>query len=137
MEKELAVLALLAVNAWTDVRKREISLISVLLFAAGGVTFRAFGDGFTVRLLYSMLPGLLFGVIHLAAKNSVGMGDVLILGVLGLVLEPEEILRLFVPGVLFCGGTAAFLLLRGKAGQKDSIPFVPFLLCGDVGGLML
>ena len=58
MEKELAVLALLAVNAWTDVRKREISLISVLLFAAGGVTFRAFGDGFTVRLLYSMLPGL-------------------------------------------------------------------------------
>ena len=137
MERELAVLAFLAVNAWTDVRKKEISLASILIFAAGALIERAFEDGFTVRLLYSMLPGLLFGVIHSVAKEAVGMGDVLILSALGLLLEPEEILRLLLTGVVFCGGTAAVLLLCGKAGKKDSIPFIPFLLCGYVGGLML
>ena len=65
------------------------------------------------------------------------MGDAWVLLDLGIVLETGEFLITVCLGVLLSGGCAMILLALKKAGRRTEIPFVPFLLAGYVGGLLL
>ena len=136
MGKELGILVLLGINAWTDVRKREISLPGILLFATAAFLWRTGKEETGIIMIYPLLPGLLLAAVSVLTEGAVGMGDAILLCALGTALDMGEMLRLLCISALLCGGASLAMLCRGK-NRKESIPFVPFLLLGYVGGMLL
>ena len=137
MIREVSVLVFLAVNAWTDSQKREISLLAVLLFAAGGLLWSLQSRRSIFHALIPLGTGMVVLVLAVLTRGAVGMGDAWVLLDLGIVLETGEFLITVCLGVLLSGGCAMILLALKKAGRRPEIPFVPFLLAGYVGGLLL
>lgn len=73
------------------------------------------------------LPLLVLGCLH---PGSIGGGDVKLMGAAGLLLGRELIITAFVIGIFPAGLYSLGLLLSGKVGRKDGIPFGPFLCLG-------
>lgn len=73
------------------------------------------------------LPLLVLGCLR---PGSIGGGDVKLMGAAGLLLGRELIITAFVIGIFPAGLYSLGLLLSGKAGRKDGIPFGPFLCLG-------
>lgn len=92
-------------------------------------------------LLNSVLAGagafLLFLAVALVYPGGMGGGDVKLAGLVGLLVGfPGVLVALWLAAV--SGGlAAAALLLLGKRGRKDPIPFGPFLALGAVAALLL
>jgi leader peptidase (prepilin peptidase)/N-methyltransferase len=136
----LVVAALALAMGYVDVREHRLPdpLIAGAL-AAGGVllavaaTFTgewtAYGRAWLVAaVLFAAYLGL--AVLRPA---DLGMGDVKLAGVLGLMLGwlgwSTAVLGAFL-GFLFGGVTGVLLILAGHADRKTAIPFGPFMLLG-------
>lgn len=135
--KELCTLIFLVVNAWLDMRKKEISLLTVVIFAAAGAVWYIESGRSLMEVLVPLGTGLVFFTLSLLTSGSVGLGDVWILLVLGLILETGEFLETLCIGMLLAGGWALILMVVRKKSRHTEIPFVPFLLAGYVGGMLL
>ena len=75
--------------------------------------------------------------LGILTKGAVGIGDVLILLTLGTMMEPEKFLAVFFMGLLGCSAVSLIMLLVAQDAGKSELPFVPFVLLGYVGGLLL
>lgn len=69
--------------------------------------------------------------------GEIGMGDGVLLAALGTVLDVEEFLTMLLLGLLGSSIWALVLLAVFRKGRKTEIPFVPFLLLGYLGGILL
>lgn len=71
--------------------------------------------------------GALFIIIALVSNGGMGGGDIKLIAVMGFILGLKKtllnILLSFLIGAVF----SIFLLLSGKKGRKDAIPFGPFI----------
>ena len=79
---------------------------------------------------------LIFLVIGLAYPQGMGGGDVKLAGLVGLLVGfPGVLVALW--GAVVSGGVVAIsLLVLGKKGRKDAIPFGPFLSLGGIAVLL-
>lgn len=135
--KEACVLVLLGWNAWTDLKKKQISLVSVGVFSCYGVLQAVLGGEMGWKYFASLGVGVFFLLIGMMTKGALGLGDGLLLMALGTVLDPEELLMVSLIGLLLCAMAALVLLVVFRKGRNAEIPFVPFLLAGYVGGLFI
>ena len=97
-------------------------------------------DNLGGTLINSILTGLgaflFLMVIALIFPNGMGMGDVKLGGVIGLLLGyPGALLALWL-AVVSAGVIAIGLVAMRKFGRKDTIPFGPFLSMGAVAALL-
>ena len=79
--------------------------------------------------------GGLFLIIILASGGGMGGGDMKLGAMLGAFLGWSVVLVAVFVAVLLGGALAIPLLVTGKRGRKDPIPFGPFLALGGVVGL--
>jgi leader peptidase (prepilin peptidase)/N-methyltransferase len=112
--------------------------VAVLLVvaAAGDDDWSALGRA----LLAGMVAVAAFAGLHLASPRSLGLGDVKLVGVLGLALGWRAW------GALAWGAILAFaagalvglgLVAAGRLGRRDHLPFGPFLAAGTLAALLL
>lgn len=135
--KEVCILVFLGINAWMDVKKQEVSLVTAGVFSVLGL-FWLFYSGESLReLVIPLGTGALFLALSVVTKGAVGLGDVWILMALGIMLRTERFLWTLCIGMLLAGGWALVLLVAFKKNRHTELPFVPFLLAGYVGGLIL
>lgn len=91
--------------------------------------------------LNSFLAGagafLLFLCIVLAYPAGMGGGDVKLAGLIGLLVGFPGVLVALWFSAVSGGLVAAVLLLLGKKGRKDAIPFGPFLALGAIAALLV
>lgn len=66
----------------------------------------------------------------LLAPGGLGAGDVKLAGFLGLAIGFPGILAALVAGVILGGVTTAALMLTGRLGRRDYVPYGPFLVAG-------
>ena len=97
--------------------------------------------GSLVRALAAMavLAGIFF-LLVLASPAALGLGDVKLIGVLGLLLGWQgwrDVLAGTFLGFLLAALAAVFLLATRRAGRRDTVPFGPFLLLGALVALLL
>lgn len=89
---------------------------------------------FTPAPLYALLGGAAgFGVFLLLAiigRGALGMGDVKLAGVIGLIIGYPSVLWALVIGALVGAGAALFLLLSRRATRKTAIAYAPYLAIG-------
>ena len=130
----IAVLMIMLIASYRDIRNREISLLPI--FACGAVSLlRSALDLYRgaldpVDLLLSLLPGALFLIIALVSREGVGYGDGLLLLVAGPALGFVTAALGATTAVFASGMTSGVLLTLRRVGRKTKLPFVPFLTFG-------
>lgn len=82
----------------------------------------------TNHLLGALVGSLAIGVIFFLSRGkAIGFGDVVLLGVLGLLFGyPDVILILFL-SFLIGAAVSVILIARKRKGMKDFVPFAPFI----------
>jgi len=106
----MAVLAVLAVAAGIDLKRRIIPNESVVLVAAGGVALAALSRPSAV------LPGVLFGMAVLLAllvvahANVLGAGDAKLIAAVTLLVPPERV-ALLLMAIALSGGLVSGVYL--------------------------
>lgn len=104
----------------------SILILTVIYKAA---TYYIYNTNISIRdSIFGLLTGfLLFLLIAIVSKGAMGGGDIKLVSVLGFILGLKKtflhIFLSFLIGAVF----SLYLLLSGKKGRKDAIPFGPFI----------
>ncbi|SFF92980.1 type 4 prepilin peptidase 1 . Aspartic peptidase. MEROPS family A24A [Desulfotomaculum arcticum] len=128
-------------------------LVSILIIAAViDIYHRIIPDGLVItgvlagipltviqspdKLINGLIGFLIAGIIMLAiavvSKGGMGGGDIKLSALMGLYLGWRGVLLALFISFFFGGMTGIFLLLSGRKGRKDPVPFGPFLALGAV-----
>ena len=115
--KDICVLIFLGINSWTDIRKRQVSLLSIVIFAICGTAWSISSKVKVLDFFLCAGISLVFVVISIFTEDPVGMADG----------------WLIMSSAVWAGITLAIFHRKGCT----EIPFVPFLLIGYLGGMIL
>lgn len=136
MEKYL-LLVFLGINTWVDMRQKRISLLSVAVFGIAGILYQIlYGRGMPLALL-GLIPGLILLLVSKTTGEAMGMGDGLVILVLGLYLGWSGAVEVLLLALFLSAFWAGFLLTAIKKGRNYEFPFAPFVLLGYAGRLLL
>jgi leader peptidase (prepilin peptidase) / N-methyltransferase len=83
-------------------------------------------------LLGILVGGILFYLIALVSKGGMGGGDIKLIAMIGAFLGWQGALFTIFSGALLGSLVGVTLMLLGKKGRKDKVPFGPFLSCGAI-----
>lgn len=133
-----AALGILGVHAVMDIRKRHVNLILAGICLAAGAGWQIFVQKAELwELLLSCLPGaLLLGTAGLT-QQKIGYGDGWVVAAAGVWTGMWDIFLILAGGMFACAAFSGILLAMKKVRKGDSLPFIPFLLIGWVGRILL
>lgn len=83
-------------------------------------------------LLGFLLGGGLFYLIAFLTKGGMGGGDIKLIAMVGCFLGWQGALFTIFSGALLGSLVGITLMLLGRKGRKDKVPFGPFLSCGAI-----
>lgn len=78
-----------------------------------------------------------FFIIALLGRGAMGMGDVKLAGVIGLMVGYPLVLPALLAGIILGGLAAAIMLITKRATRKTAIAYAPYLCLGALGILLL
>jgi leader peptidase (prepilin peptidase)/N-methyltransferase len=134
----LLILAILVALTATDLEQRRLPhllLDSLVVVAALFVPFNP-TVGWADALIGGVVAVAFMGLLGLLVRGGVALGDLYLVGPIGLVVGwPAIFVAVFVAGLL-SAVVSALLLLTRRAGLKSYIPFGPFLVAGMVVTLL-
>lgn len=137
MWNQICTLAFLGVNSWLDIRKREVSLFTIVIFGAGGLLLALYRGVFSLDYVIPFAIGAGILGLGIATQGAIGMGDGLFLMALGTMMEAGKFIAVFFMGLMACGVSSLIMLLVFHKGRNAELPFIPFVLLGYIGGLIL
>jgi leader peptidase (prepilin peptidase) / N-methyltransferase len=79
-----------------------------------------------------LIGGTLFYLIALVSKGGMGGGDIKLIAMIGAFLGWQGALFTIFSSALLGALVGMMLMLLGKKGRKDKVPFGPFLSCGAI-----
>ena len=130
----IAVLMIMLIASYRDIRRREIALLPIIACGALSVLRVALdlyrGAADPADLLLSLLPGALFLITAYVSREGVGYGDGLLLLAAGPALGFMTALLGATTAVFASGMISGILLTLRRVGRKTKLPFVPFLTFG-------
>jgi leader peptidase (prepilin peptidase)/N-methyltransferase len=97
---------------WPDSGILSISIVNCIFGGAVGFAF--------------------FFIVFLINPRGMGMGDIKLAALIGLVTGLPLVIAALLTGILIGGLVAIILLLLGKKGRKDVIPYGTFLAIGPI-----
>jgi leader peptidase (prepilin peptidase)/N-methyltransferase len=83
-------------------------------------------------LLGVLIGGAFFYLIALISKGGMGGGDIKLIAMIGAFLGWQGAFFTIFSGALLGSLVGVTLMLLGKKGRKDKVPFGPFLSCGAI-----
>lgn len=127
--KGIAILGILLMASYTDIRKQEVPVIyQVLLLCL--VPF-----GFRLENLWGIAIAIPFFIASVAT-DRIGGGDFKVIAILGILLGFYETLFTVIAGCfIFIFSSLAIGRIKGKG--NTLFPFIPSLTLGYVGTLVL
>lgn len=127
---EWMVLGVLAGFSVFDLRWKRVSTIGVAVFGAVALVYRICVGTGVAELFCGFLPGLILLVVSFLTKESVGMGDGLVLCALGIFSGMKQTLAVLGMAFFLCAMLAVLLLVLRRANKKTELPFLPCLCAG-------
>jgi leader peptidase (prepilin peptidase)/N-methyltransferase len=130
----LAVLAILVLLTATDLEQRRLPHLLLDPLIVLSVAFVPFNPSVTV--LDAIIGGLaslaVLGLLGMVIRGGVALGDLYLVGALGLLLGWRGIFVAVFIGAVLASIASIGLLLSRRVGMKSYIPFGPFLVAGAV-----
>jgi leader peptidase (prepilin peptidase) / N-methyltransferase len=83
-------------------------------------------------LLGILIGGTFFYLIALVSKGGMGGGDIKLIAMIGSFLGWQGAIFTIFSGALLGSLVGMTLMLLGRKGRKDKVPFGPFLSCGAI-----
>ena len=146
-------LSLLIICSYTDIKERGIDLriiaaffISVVILFTGVFVS---GDKFEIlkkslmyepeiiNILSGLIPGLFLLAVCRITKGAVGMGDVYVVLLLGLMTGFEKTFAVLFLSMVMTALTGLACIAFGSKKKKDSLPYIPFVLGAFVSVMIL
>jgi len=132
------LLAFLGLNTVSDIRCKKILVWSAWVFGIFGFGYCLVVGELTLEQgLMALLPGIAFIIISRITKESLGYGDGIIVLVMGVYLSIQKLIGSLVLALLLAAIWSIVLLVFFKKRKQEEFPFVPFVLLGYIGGLLL
>ena len=135
--REVCVIAFLGVNSWIDIRKKQVSLLLIAIFAGCGILWTICSRSAALDFLICAGTGLLFVGISIITEGAVGMGDGWLIMALGTVMSTEEFFMMLLMALICSAVWAGIIMIFFHRKGSTEIPFVPFLLAGYLGGILI
>lgn len=133
-------LIMLIICSVSDIKERKINLTVILIYLLCVLIYRGYMGTFWrgyAELLLRFMPGIIMLFIALRGKNLIGMGDVILLLATGYALGSENNICMLMCGSVISGIYSLVMLLIKKRKMKDTLPFVPFMLSGLIGMMII
>lgn len=134
---KVIVLLLLSYSSFTDITTKKVMMLPVwmtYLLALIGLLFPSFGDD--IKLL-GALPGIALMTISIVSKGAIGAGDAYLAIAVGIFLGPGFAMGILLISSIVAAIYSLIMLVAKRVDRKDKIPFVPFMLCGYMGMLVI
>jgi Flp pilus assembly protein protease CpaA len=127
-------LAMLAVATVTDLRERRVPNRVLGVAVSVALPLLAVTDPGSLpgRLAAALLAGGAFLALALLRPDGFGMGDVKLIGVIGLFLRLDVLVAVLIALVAASLIGLFFFVREGRAAAKATVPFAPFLALGSV-----
>ena len=136
--REGVLLAFLGLNTVSDIKCKKIIVWSAWLFGVFGFIYGLVTSELTLlQGLMALLPGIMFLLISKITKESMGYGDGIIVLVMGIYLSIQNLIGSLVLALIFAALWSIILVVFFKKKKQEEFPFVPFVLLGFLGGLLI
>lgn len=136
MIRQGILLVFLVIHTVLDIRSHMVPVWSAMGFLAGGAAVALIGGESPLTLAAGMIPGAAMLLTGKLSGEAVGYGDGLAVLVTGCCLGLRETCGAVLSGLVLSAGWSILLMVTGKAGMKNEIPWIPFLLLGCVGKIV-
>ena len=129
----LFVEILLFLESIVDIKFKKIPiafLILLILYCliVGGIEHQ----WILAEMILNVFPGIVFVLLALIYKNTIGLGDGLVICVIGLSCGWINTISILVTAFLLCFLYSGLLLIMRKGKLKTKIAFLPFLLLASI-----
>lgn len=126
-------LVLLGINTVTDIKCKKVCIVLNGIFFLGGIILNITNPQYSI---YSLIGGCLLGICFMGisrlTKEAVGMGDGIVIMVLGIYAGfYKNISTLLYSSFLYALISVLLLSLKIR-GRKDRIAFIPGLFAGFI-----
>lgn len=123
----------LLIEGIRDIKKREISMISVIITSMIGFLLRIpnIADVW-LGLIGGVIVGVIFLLISKFTKERIGYGDGWVLLTAGICLGFRGVICLLSASLFIASVFSIALLLVRKVGRKTELPFVAFMIPGYI-----
>lgn len=136
--KEIVLLAGLGIMSVEDIRKKGIKRLWLIGLGIVGLIFMiADAEVLCVSFLLRFVPGVVLVLLAWATREQIGMGDALLILVMGWYLNAIELVDVCLLAFFIAGLVALVLLVVIKKSKKFELPMVPFIFAGYVVMLCL
>lgn len=136
--KEIVLLAGLGIMSVEDIRNKGIKRLWLIGLGIVGLVFTiADAEVLCVSFLLRFVPGVVFVLLAWATREQIGMGDALLILVMGWYLNAIELVDVCLLAFFIAGLVALVLLVVIKKSKKFELPMVPFIFAGYVVMLCL
>ena len=129
---------MLFICAIKDIKSKEISLFVIILsFFVIVVTIILKNEISILSRFGGVLVGLFLIIISKITRGQIGMGDGLVFCVTGMGLGIWDNMYLLFYSLFISAIFAGIVLITNRMDRRKVIPFVPFILVGYLGILLL
>ena len=90
------------------------------------------GSRLAASLVGCLVGGIFFYVVAMLSKGGIGGGDIKLMAMIGAFLGGDGAFFTVLMAALTGSLVGITLILLGKKGRKDKVPFGPFLACGAI-----
>lgn len=132
LEKWIVFLFLVAGAVW-DIKKNSVPKIYLYIWGATAVLYvivRLISGTSVFALICAFVPGSIGLVLAFITKEQIGIGDGLVLILMGAFLDVKVITEIMIVAFVVLTPVTIILLVLRVVGGKTRIPFIPFLLVG-------
>ena len=129
----LVALGIALLASVTDIRERRIPNALILVGPVVAAAMAVIGGRWMDALIGSGLGMAVLALPRLIARDAIGLGDIKLVGVLGVSAGMAGIM--IVIGIAVAAATPAALWNRCEEPNRRQLPFAPFLALGIAGCL--
>lgn len=134
----IMVMIFLIWESYEDIRKQTLNVNHLLFFMGAGLIVRIF---LIKTPVYEILTGLTAGLIVLflgwISHEAIGYGDGMVILITGIYIGGKMTLYVCFLSIIVMTIVAIGLAIRKKIHLDMRMPFVPCILAGYIGGLLL